>query len=81
VVLQQDADVPLFQIARGVLVFGQAHEKFLSGALSRHDHGMATSLDVTTASNNLLQVQTNYVTALYEVLTAKTELEQLLNKF
>jgi len=47
----------------------------------KHDHGMATSLDVTTASNNLIQVQSNYLTALYEVLTAKTELEQLLNKF
>ncbi len=47
----------------------------------KHDHGMATSLDVTTASNNLIQVQSNYVNALYEVLNAKTELEQLLNKF
>jgi outer membrane protein TolC len=47
----------------------------------KHDQGMATSLDVTTASNNLIQVQSNYITALYEVLNAKTELEQLLNKF
>lgn len=47
----------------------------------KHEHGLASSLDVTTASNNLLQIQTNYVTALYEVLNAKTELEQLLSKF
>lgn len=47
----------------------------------KHDHGMASSLDITTASNNVLQVQTNYVTALYDVLTAKTDLEMLLNKF
>lgn len=47
----------------------------------KHEHGMATSLEVTTASNNLLQVQSDYINALYEVLTAKTDLEQLLNKF
>lgn len=59
----------------------EVSNKVFADISRKHDHGMATSLDVTTASNNLLQVQTNYVTALYEVLTAKTDLEQLLNKF
>lgn len=59
----------------------EVSNKIFADISRKHDHGMATSLDITTASNNLLQVQTNYVTALYEVLTAKTELEQLLNKF
>jgi len=47
----------------------------------KRDHGMASSLDITTASNNLLQVQSNYVTSLYEVLTANADLELLLNKY
>ncbi|MTK51951.1 TolC family protein [Paludibacter sp.] len=59
----------------------EVSNKVFADISRKHDHGMATSLDVTSASNNLLQVQTNYVTALYEVLTAKTDLEQLLNKF
>lgn len=59
----------------------EVSNKVFADISRKHDHGMATSLDVTTASNNLLQVQSNYITALYEVLTAKTDLEQLLNKF
>lgn len=47
----------------------------------KHDHGMASSLDITTASNNLIQGETNYVNAIYNLLTAQTQVELLLNKF
>jgi outer membrane protein TolC len=47
----------------------------------KHDHGMASSLDITNASNNLIQGETNYVNAIYNLLTAQTQVELLLNKF
>ena len=45
----------------------------------KFQHGTASSLDVTTASSNLLQTQTNYINAMMQVFTAQTELEKLLN--
>jgi outer membrane protein TolC len=36
-------------------------------------------LDVTIASSELLQAQTNYINAMMQVFMAQTELEKLLN--
>jgi outer membrane protein TolC len=47
----------------------------------KHEQGIISSIDLTTASNNLLQAESNYLNALFEVLNAKTDLEMLLNKF
>lgn len=57
-----------------------AHRVF-ADIIRKHDHGMASSLDITNASNNLIQVETNYVNAIYNLLTAQTQVELLLNKF
>ena len=47
----------------------------------KYQQGMASSLDVTIASSELLQAQTNYINAMMQVFTAQTELEKLLNRF
>ena len=41
--------------------------------------GTASSLDVTIASSDLLQAQTNYINAMMQVFSAQTELAKLLN--
>jgi outer membrane protein TolC len=45
----------------------------------KFQQGTASSLDVTIASAELLQSQTNYINAMMQVLAAQTELEKLLN--
>ncbi len=53
-------------------VFENVSEKF--------DHGMASSLEVTTSSTELITAQSSYVQALLEFVNAQIALEQLLNK-
>ena len=45
----------------------------------KFQQGTASSLDVTIASSELLQAQTNYINAMMQVFSAQTELEKLLN--
>ena len=45
----------------------------------KFQQGMASSLDVTIASSDFLQAQTNYTNAMMQVFSAQTELEKLLN--
>ena len=45
----------------------------------KFQQGTASSLDVTTASTNLLQAQTNYTNSMMEVFSAQTALDKLLN--
>ena len=47
--------------------------------LNKYKVGMASSLDVTNSSNNLITAQGNYIQSIMEVVTAKIELENLLN--
>ena len=47
----------------------------------KYQKGTASSLDVTIASADLLQTQTNYVNAMMQVFSAMSDLEKLLNKF
>ena len=45
----------------------------------KFQQGTASSLDVTVASSDLLQAQTNYINAMMQVFSAQIELEKLLN--
>ncbi|MBN2347612.1 MAG: TolC family protein [Bacteroidales bacterium] len=46
----------------------------------KYQQGMVSSLDLTTANNNYLQAENNYINALMQVLQAQLELDRLLNK-
>jgi outer membrane protein TolC len=54
-------------------------ERVFESVSRKFQHGTASSLDVTTANTSLLQAQGNYINAMMEVFTAKTELEKLFN--
>ncbi len=46
----------------------------------KYEQGVSSSLEVTNANTTLLTAQSNYVQAMLEVLDARLELENLLNK-
>ena len=46
----------------------------------KYEFGVASSLDVTNAGNNLISAQNSYVQTLLEIVNAQISLEQLLNK-
>ncbi|TWF39676.1 outer membrane protein TolC [Chitinophaga polysaccharea] len=46
----------------------------------KFEQGVATSLDVTSAENDLKQAQVNYVQALLNTLTSKTDLDKAMGK-
>ena len=56
-------------------------QRVFESVTRKFQHGTASSLDVTTANTSLLQTQGNYINAMMEALSAKTELEKLLNSF
>jgi len=56
-------------------------QRVFESVTRKFQEGMASSLDVTTASTSLLQAQGNYINATMEVFSAQTELEKLLNDF
>jgi len=56
-------------------------QRIFESVSRKFQQGMASSLDVTVASSELLQAQTNYINAMMQVFTAQTELEKLLNRF
>jgi len=45
----------------------------------KFEQGMATSLDLTQANGNYLDAESNYITAVMEVLNAKLQLDKLMN--
>lgn len=45
----------------------------------KYRHGRASSLEVTNASTDIISAQSNYIQAVMTVITAQTELENLLN--
>ena len=47
---------------------------------SKYEHGMISSLDLTTADNNYLQAETDYLSAVLEVLRAQNDLDTLTGK-
>ena len=48
--------------------------------LVKFKEGLSTSLDLTQTHNQYLTAETNYFTALYELLTAKINIEKLYNQ-
>jgi len=55
-------------------------EKIYNKTLIKYKEGISGSMDLTQANSQLLTSQTNYYSALYELLTSKTKLENLMNK-
>ena len=46
----------------------------------KFEQGMASSLDLTQANGNYLEAESNYMSAMMEVLNAKLQLDKLMNK-
>ncbi|MDR2928366.1 MAG: TolC family protein [Cytophagaceae bacterium] len=57
----------------------EVSQRVFDSVTRKYSQGVASSLDVTTANTGLLQAQSNYTTAMMDVINAKTELEKLLN--
>ena len=57
----------------------EVSQRVFNNILNKYKVGMASSLDVTNSSNNLITAQGNYIQSIMEVVTAKIELENLLN--
>ncbi len=55
-------------------------EKIMSRTQIMFREGMATSLELTQASDQMLTTQANYVNAMFELLEAKTKLEKALDR-
>jgi len=47
---------------------------------NKYQQGMMSSLDLTQASNNLLNAESNYLSAIMTLLQAQTSLDKLFNK-
>ncbi len=45
----------------------------------KYQQGLVSSLDLTTANNNYLQAETNYISSLMQLLNAQLALDKLLN--
>ncbi len=45
----------------------------------KFEQGMATSMDLTQANGNYLEAESNYVSAIMEVMNAKLQLDKLMN--
>ena len=54
-------------------------QRVFDSIMRKYRQGVASSLDVTTANTSLLQAQSNYISAMMNVISAQTELEKLLN--
>ena len=57
----------------------EVSQRVLESITRKYNQGMASSLEVITANTNLLQAQSNYISAIMNVISAKTDLEKLLN--
>jgi outer membrane protein TolC len=45
----------------------------------KYEQGMASSLDVTQSNSNYLDAQSSYLNAMFEVMSARIQLEKLMN--
>ena len=55
-------------------------EKIYNKTMIKFREGLASSMDITTAQNQLLGAQSAYFTAVYSLLVAKTKIDKLTNK-
>jgi outer membrane protein TolC len=58
----------------------QLAERILNRTTIMHKEGLATSLELTQASDQLLTTQANYINAIFELLNAKNKLDKALGK-
>ena len=55
-------------------------KRVLDNITIKYGQGAASSLEITTASTNLISAQSSYINAMLELINAKVALEDLLNK-
>ncbi len=58
----------------------EVSQRVFNNILNKYKYGMASSLDVTNSSNNLITAQTNYIQSIMQLVDAQIELENLLNQ-
>jgi outer membrane protein TolC len=56
------------------------YQRILANATQKYEQGMISSTELSTISNNTLSTQSQYISALMDMLMAKTKLQQLINK-
>lgn len=54
-------------------------QRVLDNYRRKYQQGMVSSLDVTQANSNYLEAESSYLTAVFEVMNAKIQLEKLMN--
>lgn len=54
-------------------------QRVLNNYRRKYQQGMVSSLDVTQANSNYLEAESTYLTAVFEVMNAKIQLEKLMN--
>lgn len=55
-------------------------QRVFTNVSEKYKYGRASSLEVTTSSNDIISAQNNYIQAVMNVISAQTALENLLNK-
>ena len=55
-------------------------QRVFTNVTEKYNYGRASSLEVTTASSDIIAAQSNYIQAVMSVISAQTALENLLNK-
>jgi len=55
-------------------------ERVFTNISNKFEHGMASSLELTTASSDIITAQSNYISAVLNLVNAQIEFEQLLNR-
>ena len=55
-------------------------QRVFANVSEKYHYGRASSLEVTTASSDIISAQSNYIQAALNVISAQTALENLLNK-
>ena len=55
-------------------------QRVFANVTEKYKYGRASSLEVTTASNDIISAQSNYIQAVMNVISAQVALENLLNK-
>jgi outer membrane protein TolC len=58
----------------------EVSQRVFNNISNKYEQGYASSMDVTNSNMNLITAQSNYIRATLELITAKIELETLLNK-
>jgi len=58
----------------------EVSQRVFDNISQKYEHGYASSTDVTNSSMSLLTAQSNYVSAMLEMVNAHIELKKLLNK-